>query len=65
MLTPYHLMMHAGDAVIPGPSNVPTVHDARTQALLSLEKNPRISFVQLLDDGGTVIEIVEPVKVTD
>jgi hypothetical protein len=65
MLTPYHLMIHSADAVIPGPANVPSVHDARTQALLSLEKNPRITFVQVLDDGGTVIEIVEPVKVTD
>ncbi|MFB3817512.1 MAG: hypothetical protein ACE147_07605 [Candidatus Methylomirabilales bacterium] len=65
MLTPYHLVIHAAGSVIPGPCNVPTVHDARTQARLSLERNPGIAFVQVVDEGGTVIEIVEPVRVTD
>lgn len=65
MLTPFHLVMHCADAIIPDPLAIPTVHDARMQARLNLEKNPRITFVQVLDDGGTVIEIVEPVRVTD
>ncbi|HTU02568.1 MAG TPA: hypothetical protein VMG58_12155 [Candidatus Sulfotelmatobacter sp.] len=65
MLANYHLLMHFTNGAVPDAARLPGVHEARTQAWQNLEKNPSIKFVQVLDDGGMVIETVERVTITD